>query len=227
MSLLGDALAVLRPRRWQPSVAATPAATAGTTGDGGGDGRAADRALVLAVIGGSQPAFEQLVADHQRTCAQVIGKMVGDRDHVADLLQETFLAVYRQLHRFRFDSSLRTWISRVAYTTALQYLRRRRLETHWFVATGSDDLPEVGDGEPGPAELSQARQAGQWLSAALQRLTPAQRLIVTLHYVEEFDIGEIVQITGMPGGTIKSHLYRARQALKTDLLRRAPAGELL
>ncbi|WP_251282335.1 RNA polymerase sigma factor, partial [Enterobacter hormaechei] len=81
-----------------------------------------------AIIDGSQVAFSQLVETHQRTCAHVIGRMVGDRDQVADLLQENFLAVFRQLHRFRFECSLRTWVSRVAYTTALQHLRRRRLE---------------------------------------------------------------------------------------------------
>lgn len=187
----------------------------------------ADRLRVIAIIDGSQAAFDMLVGEHQRLCAHIIARMVNDREQVADLLQETFLAVYRQLHRFRFESSLRTWISRVAYTTALQHLRRRRLEAQWFVAMVGGDAAEIGDEEPGPVALSQARQAGTWLAAALERLSPPQRLVVGLHYLEEFDIAEIIQITGMPGGTIKSHLYRARQAMKSDLLSRATLGELL
>jgi len=214
MSLLGGALAALRGRR-RDAAAEEPAAWED------------DRALVVAIIDGSQAAFAQLVQAHQRTCAHVIGRMVGDRDQVADLLQETFLAVFRQLHRFRFESSLRTWVSRVAYTTALQHLRRRRLEMQWMVAVEVPEELGTGDEGPGPAELSEALHAGRQLGAALERLTPPQRLIVGLHYLEDFDLAEIEQVTGMARGTIKSHLYRARQTLKQELTRRATAGELL
>jgi len=214
MSLLGGALAALRGRRRDAPVEA-PAAWED------------DRALVAAIIDGSQAAFAQLVQAHQRTCGHLIGRMVGDRDQVADLLQETFLAVFRQLHRFRFESSLRTWVSRVAYTTALQHLRRRRLEMQWMVAVEVPEELGIGDDGPGPAELSEALQAGRQLGAALERLTPPQRLIVGLHYLEDFDLVEIEQVTGLARGTIKSHLFRARQILKQELTRRATAGELL
>lgn len=214
MSLLGEALAALRGRRRNVPVE-EPSAWSD------------DRALVGAIIDGSQAAFAQLVETHQRTCAHVIGRMVGDRDQVADLLQETFLAVFRQLHRFRFESSLRTWISRVAYTTALQHLRRRRLEAQWMVAVEVPEELGIGDEGPGPAELSEALQAGRQLGAALQRLSAPQRLIVGLHYLEDFDLAEIEQVTGLARGTIKSHLHRARQVLKQELVKHATAGELL
>jgi len=214
MSLLGEALAALRGRRRNVPVE-EPSAWSD------------DRALVGAIIDGSQAAFAQLVETHQRTCAHVIGRMVGDRDQVADLLQETFLAVFRQLHRFRFESSLRTWISRVAYTTALQHLRRRRLEAQWMVAVEVPEELGTGDEGPGPAELSEALQAGRQLGAALERLSAPQRLIVGLHYLEDFDLAEIEQVTGLARGTIKSHLHRARQVLKQELVKHATAGELL
>jgi len=214
MSLLGGALAALRGRRRD-----VPAEEPSAWSD--------DRALVGAIIDGSQAAFAQLVETHQRTCAHVIGRMVGDRDQVADLLQETFLAVFRQLHRFRFESSLRTWISRVAYTTALQHLRRRRLEAQWMVAVEATEKLRAGDEGPGPSELSEALQAGSHLGAALERLSAPQRLIVGLHYLEDFDLAEIEQVTGLARGTIKSHLHRARQVLKQELVKHATAGELL
>ncbi|MDR6692746.1 sigma-70 family RNA polymerase sigma factor [Stenotrophomonas sp. 1337] len=212
MSLLGGALAALRGRRRNVPVE-EPSAWSD------------DRALVGAIIDGSQAAFAQLVETHQRTCAHVIGRMVGDRDQVADLLQETFLAVFRQLHRFRFESSLRTWISRVAYTTALQHLRRRRLEAQWMVAVEVPEELGIGDEGPGPAELSEALQAGRQLGVALERLSAPQRLIVGLHYLEDFDLAEIEQVTGLARGTIKSHLHRARQVLKQELVKHATAGE--
>jgi RNA polymerase sigma-70 factor (ECF subfamily) len=204
MSLLGEALSALRGRRRHDTAAtAAPAAPLD-----------ADQALVRAIIDGSQAAFSQLVETHQRTCAHVIGRMVGDRDQVADLLQETFLAVFRQLHRFRFESSL-------------QHLRRRRLEAQWMMAVEVPEELGIGDEGPGPAELSEALQAGRQLGAALERLSAPQRLIVGLHYLEDFDLAEIEQVTGLARGTIKSHLYRARQILKQELTRRATAGELL
>ena len=214
MSLLGGALSVWRRRRGDAAVEPAPGADD-------------DRALANAIIDGSQTAFAQLVQTHQRTCAHVIGRMVGDREQVADLLQETFLAVFRQLHRFRFESSLRTWVSRVAYTTALQHLRRRRLEAQWMLAVEVPEELGIGDEGPGPAELSEALQAGRQLGAALERLSAPQRLIIGLHYLEDFDLAEIEQVTGMARGTIKSHLHRARQVLKQELTRHATAGELL
>ncbi|MCU1117401.1 RNA polymerase sigma factor [Stenotrophomonas muris] len=217
MSLLGEALSALRGRRREDTAATAAPAKALDV----------DQALVRAIIDGSQSAFAQLVEAHQRTCAHVIGRMVGDRDQVADLLQETFLAVFRQLHRFRFESSLRTWVSRVAYTTALQHLRRRRLEAQWMVAVEVPEELGIGDEGPGPAELSEALQAGRQLGAALERLSAPQRLIVGLHYLEDFDLAEIEQVTGLARGTIKSHLHRARQVLKQELTRHATAGELL
>ncbi|WP_163063523.1 RNA polymerase sigma factor, partial [Acinetobacter baumannii] len=77
------------------------------------------------------------------------------------------------------------------------------------------------------AELSEVLQAGRQLGAALERLSAPQRLIVGLHYLEDFDLAEIEQVTGLARGTIKSHLHRARQVLKQELTRRASAGELL
>jgi len=206
MSLLGEALSALRGRRRHEAAAtAAPAAPLD-----------ADQALVRAIIDGSQAAFSQLVETHQRTCAHVIGRMVSDRDQVADLL-----------HRFRFESSLRTWVSRVAYTTALQHLRRRRLEAQWMVAVEVPEELGIGDEGPGPAELSEALQAGRQLGAALERLSAPQRLIVGLHYLEDFDLAEIEQVTGLARGTIKSHLHRARHVLKQELTRHAAAGEPL
>ncbi|WP_268604036.1 RNA polymerase sigma factor, partial [Escherichia coli] len=112
-------------------------------------------------------------------------------------------------------------------TTARQHLRRRRLEAQWMVAVEVPEELGIGDEGPGPAELSEALQAGRHLGVALERLSAPQRLIVGLHYLEDFDLAEIEQVTGLARGTIKSHLHRARQVLKQELTRHAAAGELL
>ncbi len=200
---------------------------ASPTGPVGASGAEKDRQLFTRIIAGDQQAFSTLMGCHQPTCARILTRMVSQQDVVADLLQETFLSVYRQLHRFRFESSLRTWISRVAYTTALQYLRRRRLEQQWMVALEAPQDVHAVEDEPGPPELSQALQTGRQLTAALGGLSEPQRLMIGLHYVEDFDIGEIAQVTGVPRGTVKSHLHRARKVLKHAFTRHATVGELL
>lgn len=96
-----------------------------------------------------------------------------------------------------------------------------------MVAVEAPEELGIGDEGPGPAELSEVLQAGRQLGAALERLSAPQRLIVGLHYLEDFDLAEIEQVTGLARGTIKSHLHRARQVLKQELTRHATAGELL
>lgn len=186
-----------------------------------------DRQQVADIIAGSTSAFRALVEEHQRLCSYVIGRMVTDRDQIQDLMQDTFLAVYRQLHSFRFECSLKTWISRLAYTTALQYLRRRKLESTWFESSSVDESSEAHDQKPQPHVYAHAQQTGERLESSLARLTRVQRLLVVLHYVEEFDITEISRVTLMPAGTVKSHLFRARQALKADLLRKVAVRDML
>jgi RNA polymerase sigma factor (sigma-70 family) len=181
----------------------------------------ADRTLVDAVLAHAPGAFERLVREHQGLCWHIIYRLVRDAEDARELCQETFLRVHRQLHQYRFDSALKSWIGRVAYSIALRHLERQRVPMVDSAAvTENDDdlavLEQIGDGFDLEAAYTDA-QLGAHLRASVDALPPLQRMLVTLYHLEEIPIAQIAQITGLAIGTIKSHLFRTRLQLRGAL----------
>jgi RNA polymerase sigma factor (sigma-70 family) len=181
----------------------------------------ADRTLVDAVLAHAPGAFERLVREHQGLCWHIIYRLVRDPEDARELCQETFLRVHRQLHQYRFDSALKSWIGRVAYSIALRHLERQRVPMVDSAAvTENDDdlavLEQIGDGFDLEAAYTDA-QLGAHLRASVDALPPLQRMLVTLYHLEEIPIAQIAQITGLAIGTIKSHLFRTRLQLRGAL----------
>ena len=178
----------------------------------------ADRALVDAVLANRAGAFEQLVRDYQGLCWHVIQRMVRHPEDTRELCQEAFLRVHRYLHQYRFDSPLKSWIGQVAYSVARRHLERKRIA----LAEAIDDedglslLDNLGDGTDLQQDHAQADDERE-LHAAIERLPPLQRTILTLYHLEELPIGEIATIIGLAEGTIKSHLFRSRNKLREIL----------
>ena len=184
-----------------------------------------DRDLVEAVLARRPRAFEKLVRQYQGLCWHVVQRMVRDPDEAEDLCQVTFMRVHRHLHQFRFDSPLKSWIARVAYTVALRHLERKRIP---LVHAADDEahaslLESVSDDIDVETEHRETDAASR-LHVAIERLAPLPRTILTLYHLEELPIPEIARITGIPDGTIKSHLFRSRQQLR-KLLEGEPAHE--
>ncbi len=181
-----------------------------------------DAALASRAAGGSSEAFAVLVYRHQRSVFNVIVRMVRDPGEAEELAQDAFLKAYRRLDTF--DPALRfsSWLLKIAHNTAIDHLRRRHPGTEPL-----DDLRHVPDPDPGPGPWPAAapdpeRQAVRGeiaaaLETALGRLRPAYRLVIVLRYQEELSHEEIADITGLPIGTVKSHLHRARVQMATQL----------
>jgi len=178
-----------------------------------------DRQLVADVLSREPGAFERLVARFQGLCWHIVSRMVRDREDARDLCQEAFLRVYRHLHQYRYESPLRAWIGQVAYSTALRHLERKRIPLVTLLPAEDDatapamEVPDATDleTESAEAELTAA------LHAAIDELAPLQRMILTLYYLDELPIADLVRITGIPEGTIKSHLFRSRARLRERL----------
>ena len=176
-----------------------------------------DRDLVDAVLANRPGAFERLVREHQGLCWHIIQRMVRNPEDARELCQDTFLRVHQCLHQYRYESALKSWIGRVAYTIALRHLQHKRIS---LVDHDSDDgfdlIENIGDGfdlEAACADEETARH----LHAAIEQLPPLQRTLLTLYYLEETSIPEIARITGLASGTIKSHLFRSRLRLRGAL----------
>jgi RNA polymerase sigma factor (sigma-70 family) len=174
-----------------------------------------DRELVDAVLASRPGAFERLIREYQGLCWHIIYRMVRHPEDARDLCQDTFLRVHQCLHQYRYESALKSWIGRVAYTIALRHLQHKRIalvantedsDDYALVENISDDF----DLESACAD----EETAQHLHAAIEALPPLQRTLLTLYYLEETTIPEIARITGLASGTIKSHLFRSRLRLR-------------
>lgn len=175
--------------------------------------------MVAAVLAHQAGAFEALVARYQRLVFRLIERMVRQPEDSLDLSQETFLRVHQRLGQFRFESSLASWIGRVAFNIAARYLQRKRLP---LIDDSDDDHPALW--EELPAEEDTERTAADAeikarLDEAIADLPAVPRTVLSLYHLEELGVAEIAQICQMPVGTVKNTLFRARIKLRQALKR--------
>ena len=177
-----------------------------------------DRELVEAVLAGRPGAFERLVREHQALCWHIVHRMVRDAEDARDICQEAFLRVHRYLRQYRYESSLKTWIGRIAYSTAARHLERRQLPL--AAVAPDEDAPAPLDTVDSGFDLEAAwadRELVGRVREAIDALPPLLRTLVTLYHLEELSIPEIAQTTGLAPGTIKSHLFRSRVRLRAAI----------
>lgn len=180
-----------------------------------------EAALIQRCAEGDEAAYSELLGEHQRMVIQLAVNLLGDRDEALDLSQEVFLRVFRTIHRFRGQSSLRTWIYRIAVNQARnrqRFWRRRHradqisLDLH---VAAHGDLPSSGGS--GPDRLLAQKELASRLEHALEHLPFDQRTAIILREVDGLSYDEIAYSLGVAVGTVKSRLTRARQALRLEL----------
>jgi len=181
-----------------------------------------DAELVRRALGGSQNAYQALVQRFERPVLTVILRLVGDLALAEDLSQETFLKAFRHLARFDPERRLASWLFTIAHNTALDHLRRRRPSQVSIEASGEPAYEQEGLAIPAPAHLAPdlAAAGGELRSAverALDGLRPAYREVLVLRLQEGLSYDEICAVTGLPMGTVKIHLHRARKRLAESL----------
>lgn len=177
--------------------------------------------LVQRCAARDEAACAELVSEHQRMVVQLATNLLGDRDEALDLSQEVFLRVFRTIQRFRGQSSLRTWIYRIAVNQARnrhRFWRRRHrndqvsLDAHIAL---HGEFPSVLGLRPD--RLFEQKELGARLQEALDRLPFDQRTVIVLREIDGLSYDDIAYSLGVAIGTVKSRLTRARQALREDL----------
>lgn len=176
-----------------------------------------DRILVKDILEGRRGAMERFVRAHQETCWRVLYRLTGDREDARDLCQEAFLRAHRALPWFRFDASLKTWTTRIAWSVGLRHLEKRRIPLDAF--TDVDDAADQADDAEDIASALVREERRAQVRAALSTLAPVQRTLLGMYHFEDMTLPDISRVTGMPVGTIKSHLFRGRLALRQQLIR--------
>jgi RNA polymerase sigma-70 factor (ECF subfamily) len=180
-----------------------------------------ESALVQRCAAGDEAACTELVSEHQRMVIQLAMNLLGDRDEAVDLSQEVFLRVFRTIHRFRGQSSLRTWIYRIAVNQARNRHRFWRRRHRADQVSLDDHLAKhgefVSEGDATPERVLAQKELAARLQTALDRLPFDQRTAIVLREIDGLSYDEIAFSLGLAIGTVKSRLTRARHALRLEL----------
>ena len=185
----------------------------------------ADALLVERVKRGDVRAFEMLVVKYQRRVERLIGRMVRDVDLVQDIAQESFIRAYRALPQFRGDSAFYTWLYRIAVNTAkkaLMDMKRDPLVLEASRSQGEDGEEtsraenELTDGET-PEALLASKQIAIAVNTAIEALSEDLRQAITLREIEGLSYEEISEAMNCPIGTVRSRIFRAREAIALKL----------
>ena len=181
-----------------------------------------DQVLVERAQGGDQRAFDQLVSKYQRKLGRLLSRMIRDAAEVEDVTQEAFIKAYRALPSFRGDSAFYTWLYRIGINTAKNYLvsQGRRAPT----STGHDtdeaetfeDATQLRDINT-PESLLLSKQIGHTVNAAMEALPEELRTAIVLREIEGLSYEEIAGIMNCPIGTVRSRIFRAREAVAGKL----------
>ncbi len=185
-----------------------------------------DSLLVSNILKGDMQAFKALVHLHQRLVLHMVGRLINNQQDVEDVCQEVFIKVHQKLPGFSFQSRLSTWIATIAYRTAVNYLKKRNR----MVMQDIDDKSVAGQMKTEndtPAHLFERKDIHKFIHQQIDKLPPQYSIVLTLYHLEGMNYAEIEEITGMPEGTVKNYLFRARKLLKDQLLKQLPKEALL
>lgn len=184
-----------------------------------------DQMLVARAVAGDQRAYELLVIKYQRRIERLIGRMVRDVDLVEDIAQETFIRAYRALGQFRGEAQFYTWLYRIAVNTAkktLSDLKRDPLVSETALR-GGDDEDETSPVEneltspETPETVLAAKEIAATVNSAMEALPEELRQAVTLREIEGLSYEEIAQVMNCPIGTVRSRIFRAREAISAKV----------
>lgn len=182
----------------------------------------ADGELVSSAIAGREAGFEELVRRYQRPIAAYVYRMVGDYDAALDLTQEVFIKVYNSLTRYRSEFKFSTWIYKIAHNAAIDHLRRHTVREQALTGSIDGDRREISieSRRLTPEQESERRERRSEIESVVQLLPAGYRELIALRHSHDLSYDEIAEVTGLPLGTVKNRLFRAREAMRDQLMQR-------
>ncbi|HEY8023805.1 MAG TPA: RNA polymerase sigma factor RpoE [Burkholderiaceae bacterium] len=184
--------------------------------------REIDQLLVERVQRGDKKAFELLVIKYQRKLMRLVSRLVRDQAEAEDVVQEAFIKAYRALPQFRGESAFYTWLYRIGINTAKNYLvtQGRRAPTSTEAnseeAETFDDADQLRDINT-PESMLATKQIAATVNAAMESLPEELRVAISLREIEGLSYDEIAEAMGCPIGTVRSRIFRAREAIAEKL----------
>jgi RNA polymerase sigma-70 factor (ECF subfamily) len=196
-----------------------------------------DKEIVERILSGKTEEFRTLLKRYKGLVFHIVRYMIPNEMDREDMGQDIFLKVYQNLSSFRFKSSLATWISHITYNACVSYLRKSKIR--FGEDYGSGPLSN-NDGavyeylqsdsrtacDLSPEKHIESKETIRQIRGLVNDLPANYRAVIALYYLEELDLKEISNIMGIPVGTIKSHLFRARKMLKESILAKFDAEDI-
>lgn len=186
-----------------------------------------DAELVGRALAGSEPAYRELVGRHERAVFGLIARMVRDPGRAEELAQDTFVKAFTHLQTYDASRKFSSWLLKIAHHTAIDELRRGAFDALPLEAAaesaGGQSL--TGAHVATPAESAERAELARAIETAIGRLRAEYRELVVLRYQQDFSHEEIAEVTGLPLGTIKSYLHRARKELAEHLIAAGWGGQ--
>jgi RNA polymerase sigma factor (sigma-70 family) len=185
-----------------------------------------DQLLVKKILRGDTGAFSKIISNTEGLVAQIVFKMISNKEDRKDIAQDVYLKAFQSLPGFRFQSKISTWIAQICYNSCLNYLDRRKLifpGDFQNNAYTNDEILELLWSRNGilfseTENLIYQKELSEILKSQLDKLPPVYRTLITLYHNEELSYDEICVITGLPEGTVKNYLFRARKQLRDNIL---------
>lgn len=185
------------------------------------ESRGEDSVLIRRALAGDQKAFKKLRTKYYEAIYNLIYRMIREKDEVEDLTQEAFIKAFTSLASFNDEYAFSTWLYKIATNNSIDYIRRKKLQTFSIdkpiESKESDYSYELPDSTYEPDQSLMERQRKKLLEDAINSLPAKYRQVIHLRHVEEKEYQEIAEMLNLPLGTVKAHIFRAREMLNKYL----------
>jgi len=185
-----------------------------------------DADLVNHAVSGGEAGFEELVRRYQRPIVSYVYRMLNDYEASLDVTQEVFIKVYNSLDRYSCDYKFSTWLYRIAHNAAIDHLRRISPNTQSIETENGEGAYQLQLECPHPTP-EQNRLRSEWrteIDAVVKKLPTAYRELIMLRHSRDLSYDEIAEVTGLPLGTVKNRLFRAREMMRDIFIERGFTG---
>lgn len=185
-----------------------------------------DHALVEDALAGGEFGFEALVRKYQRPMINYVSRLLNDREAALDVTQEVFIKVFNSLDKYSSEYKFTTWLYRIAHNAAIDHLRRHPSHLQSIETENADGAYELQLESSLPSP-ERERERSEWRSeieAVVRCLPAAYRELILLRHSRDLSYDEIAEVTGLPLGTVKNRLFRARELMREMLIERGFQG---
>ena len=185
-----------------------------------------DVELIVGAMSGRSDGFEELVRRYQRPITSYVFRMLGEYESSLDVTQEVFIKVYNSLNKYSSEYKFSTWLYRIAHNAAIDHMRRNSVCPQSIEAENADGSYQIQieSRRPSPEKDHELSEWRTEIDAVVRCLPPAYRDLILLRHSRDLSYDEIAEVTGLPLGTVKNRLFRAREMMRDIFTERGFTG---